>query len=243
MKFTKPFYWILSLTIVLFLCSCENEEESPILELSDEEAADALQVALSETDGGFMTEVNDLGQEAQAQYNNISTDCNYLTTDSTENSYNGPLRNFSFVSFYQSQASCNTFNIPISLDFTSIRDGIYQGPRLSHQGTGLSSLSLTNLNPLNNEDYTLSGEHSYTGSQTLSTRIQTRTLNTQILITWSDIRIDKQDFTINSGQAVFILEAIGSSGEPILYNGTILFLGNGQAEVTIKGETYPIDIS
>ncbi len=226
---------------ILFF-SCETEEDGLAIEFTEADAAETIEIALSESEGGFATEVTTLSQEVKTNYDTISINCNYLNADSAVSSYNGPRRTFNFVLSSLSQVSCNNLNVPTGVEFSMIRNGSYTGPRLSHQGSGTSSLTLSNLNPLSGSDYSISGQHTYTGSQTLTTLAQARTLDTQMTFTITDISVDKTTLLITGGQASFTLVAVNGAGETLAFQGSITFLGSGQADVTINGETYPISI-
>ena len=57
-----------------------------------------------------------------------------------------------------------------------------------------------------------------------------------------NVEVTKTTFEIVNGSGGFTIVATGGSGISETIEGTVVFLGNGKAEVTINGETYLISI-
>ncbi len=243
MKLNKALYLPLLMTSIFLLSSCNEEDEtSPVL--TNEEVATSVEVSLSQSDGGLAMETETYAKTTETEYQNIESNCDYGTSDSQVISKSGNQRSYSFTLNYDAAASCNNFNIPTSLRFTSSRSGFYQGPKIEHQGGASSDFELTNLNPFDlSQDYTLNGTHQYNGTLVYMGRQQNRGVSTQINLTVENLSVDKQTYEIQGGTGTFTLNATGSGGNTGSFSGAIQFLGNGQAEVTINGETFPIDIN
>ncbi|RMG79908.1 MAG: hypothetical protein D6714_15580 [Bacteroidetes bacterium] len=209
--------------------------------LTHEEAAQTVESLLSSANCGVMSQIENLAQTASQDYSVYKEDCSYDNDTSFSCSNDAGLRDWDYTVNYAWKVTCNDLQIPETLDFTATSSGAFNGPRLTQSGSGQSALQLGNLSPIPPTDnYTLNGTSDYSGTQKVVPRDQSMTLTAHINLT--DLAVSKTTYKVESGNGDFLLTAQSTTGFSETIEGTIVFLGNGQAEVTINGETFTISI-
>lgn len=230
------------LCVLLLTTSCQKIKENIVENLMTlEEASETIENILDSAECGLASEMEDLAEMAYDNYDNLKTDCNYAFDTTFSCSNDGSMRAYDFMVNYSWAVICDDFNIPTTLDFNSSKNGSYSGPRIVRSGNGNSVFQLNNISPIPpGTNYTLNGTHNFSGTQELLLRNTTLELTVEMQLT--DIEIAKTTFEIISGTGTFKIIGVGNHGNSETYEGTIVFLGNGQAELTINGEVFVISI-
>ena len=227
-------YLILILFLFVALASCDRDNDS----ISEEEAADLIGATLSSDDSGLGADLIYMAAKAIEEETNYSSDCNYTGDSAFSSSFSGPERSYSFNYTYDWTVTCENF-IPVALNFNTTRSGDYDGRFVDHTGNGLGNFVLTDL--FSGSELTLNGTYSNTGSSTLTRRGTARTIDSEVEVTLTNVKIEKTSLEINSGAAVVTVLATGEDNS-VSYNGSITFLGNGALEVVVNGNVYTFSV-
>lgn len=227
---------------LLFATSCQKVKEVIAEKLMTlEETSETIENILDSAECGLTSDIEDLVAMASENYELLKVDCNYSFDSTFSCSNDGSLRAYDFAVDYGWTVTCDDFNIPQTIDFLSSKNGSYTGPRLERTGTGNATLQLTNISPIPpGTNYTLNGAYHFDGSETLVLRNTSVDITIEMELT--NTEITKTTFEIVSGNGTFKLVAEGNQGTSETYEGSIQFLGNGQAEVTINGEVFVVSI-
>ncbi|MCP4438927.1 MAG: hypothetical protein GY810_08275 [Aureispira sp.] len=212
-----------------------TQQESTIL--TEEETAETIETLLKAEDGGMTQEVSDVTQLSKEEYSNYQSNCNYKG-DSTLKISKGGLRAYDYDLSYDWEVVCNGV-LPQSFNFNSSRKGSYTGPRMEHKGSGSSNLVATDILP-SQPQLILNGSHAFSGASIAVKR--SKSVTTALTLNFNNVHVDKSNYTIASGDATFTLNASESGGLSTTITGSINFLGNGAATVTINNYSYTISI-
>ena len=216
--------------IILAGTSCQSDDPTAV---TDEDAVDLMESTLSSDDGGMATTMTDGARLAM----DMSGSC--LAGDSTvSRSFSGSLRQYSFDGVWNWTVVCDQF-IPQSFTLNSTSSGTYNGPRLNYNGQSASTLTVTNL--VTGGDLTLNGTASQNASVTVTAR-QEVSFDSELGVTMTDITVDKLTFEITGGMAAITLTTTTDEGTNFDFAATVAFLGNGDATITINGNSYTISI-
>lgn len=114
-------------------------------------------------------------------------------------------------------------------------------PRLSIVSKINENLTLAAIDPINdNSKLSMNGTLSSSGTYNYKTAKKSGTRSFNYVLTQLILDPDN-DGDIISGSASFITKGTGSNGS-WSYSGTITFLGDHKAKVTINGKTYNVDL-
>lgn len=240
LNFLKP---VLFAFAILSLASCDRENRviNAIEDLNEEEMVALIEGALSTTTEGLSKAVEDAVELTEEYIETVGEEglCDLSADTLMTRDYNGARVNSSYNLSWDWDFECSDLMIPQSLAFSRTIQGNYESLRLLSEDSGSSSWTLSNL--VGTEDYSLNGSYSREGQQESKVRAQNN-FESLISIHVPILNVDKNTLRISSGEATFLISGDGSGGYNFSYEGTILFLGDGSAEVTINGTTYTIDL-
>lgn len=233
---------LLAFSALFILASCQKVKENIIEKLlTFEEASHTIETLLNSANCGLVDEIENLAQMASENYELFSEDCNYGIDTSINCGNDSGLRAWNYTLNYSWGVTCDELNIPQTIKFVSSKMGDFKGTRLEQSGNSHSNLQLVNLSPIPvGTNYVLNGSHNFTGSQELLIRDKSMTLTINIDLT--NIEITKSTYEIVTGTGNFTIVAENGNDISEMIEGELIFLGNGQAEVTINGETFLVSI-
>lgn len=226
------------------MVACQNEDDtaSGAENVVDEEIVALIEGALLAESEGVTNEALDATLTAE-QYleKTVNTEFCNITFDSTVVRSFGTNRiTSSYTSEWTWTVFCNGFNLPVSLDWGRATAGTYETQRLSSDDSSSSAWTIDNLILGNN--FVLNGTYQREGMQASKVRNQTAFSST-IEMTVIGLEVSKNTQRIETGIATWMVSGELTTGESFSSQGGVEFLGNGQAEITINGITYPIDIN
>ncbi len=240
----KLFQFAISLPVVLmfFFSSCQRRD----LNLADLAARtpDAQQAALivqSAMDGSSAGAAQAMEQAAiivvDLQAGEYDQYCGQQFDTTLTLTVNQPLVNASATTQFGYTINCNNLNIPTSFDFNGTTDSNYEAPKLQGQGNSGMSFVITDI--VQSLNLTLNGSFQRDGNQLLK-GADPLSMTSQVSFHLVDLKINKVNQTVESGTATFSLSGETSEGIQFNFEGDIVFLGDGQATVTINGESFDI---
>ncbi|NET36778.1 MAG: hypothetical protein F6K19_32915 [Cyanothece sp. SIO1E1] len=235
--------FLLILSIAFFSTACNKEaNNSPTEEtITSEETIALVEAALVEGAEGIVHEVEDAVEVAELVLEKTlnNTYCG-LSKDSTiARTFNRPRLSGEYSTTWGWMLNCNEQEVPVNLTFSREATGTYESLRLTSDDRAESDWVLDNL--VFGTEYVLNGTYKREGTQASKVREQ-KSFSSTVQFTVTDLSVGKIKRRINSGSAVLLVSGQASSGENFSFNGTVEFLGDGAATVTINGEVYEIDL-
>lgn len=237
----------LTLTLLagLFLfTSCEKEDTgTPGSDtvMTDEEAVALVEGAMALEAEGITAELDAAIEVTQPMLQKSPTNpyCG-ISNDSTVNhTFTSARFDGSLSTSWQWMLNCDENDTPQSLTYGRKGEVDYESLRLISSDYATGSWAMTNL--VGGTEYLFNGTYERTGTQESKVRNQ-RSFESTVTFELSDLAVGKVKRQINSGMATFTISGEASTGETYSMSGSITFLGDGAATVTIKGMTYEIDL-
>lgn len=237
------FRFLILATIALFLVfttSCEKENTTgPDETLTEEEVVGVVEGALLMNTEGVTAEALDAATTSDEYLEKNNGPCEASFDTMVVRSYSGARISSSYTSHWGWTVHCNDLMVPNALDFSRTTVGIYETLRMSSDDNAVSSWTVDNL--IAGDNYIINGNYTREGSQMSKVRSQ-NTFTSSISVELTDLQVHKELKRIESGTATYSLSGQSNNGTSFLYEGEIIFLGNGNATVTINGNTYEIDL-
>ncbi len=239
----KKLTFLLILSMVFFGTACNKDaNDTPKEEaITTEETIALVEAALMEGAEGITHEVEDAVEVAELVLEKTlnNTYCG-LSKDSTlSRSLNRPRLAGEYSTTWMWMLNCNEQEIPVNLTFARKASGSYESLRLISDDQANSDWVLDNL--VYGTEYVLNGTYKREGTQASKVRAQ-NTFSSTVEFTVTDLSVGKIKRRINSGSANLLITGQASTGESFSISGTVEFLGDGVATVTINGEVYEIDL-
>lgn len=228
----KTFHQILCVIFIAFCFVSCDDEGANLNVVTEEEAAQAIENALSEDTEGMTAQATESARMADTY-----TDCS-VTFDSTitESSTVGSIT-YDYTFNWNGELSCtNMIPSQLSLDYTM--SGTYDSPRMSSSDNATGNITVTGLRPSESQ-YTLNGSYSRTGTQSSKIREQ-RNFSSTITVTATNWLVNKTTNQIDGGSATVLITGESSDGLAYSFTGTLTLLGNQEAVLDINGTEYPI---
>jgi hypothetical protein len=116
--------------------------------------------------------------------------------------------------------------------------GTYDIPRMSSDDSAHASFQITNLLA---DTLLVNGTYTRIGSQTSKLADQKK-FNSEILGTFTDVKVNKATKTVTSGTITFTVIGRFSDGSIVSLTGSLTYLGNHHAVLVVNGKTYNVNI-
>ena len=239
----KRLTFLLILSIAFFNTACNKEaNNSPAEEaITAEETLALVEAALMEGAEGITHEVEDAVEVAELVLEKTlnNTYCGLSKDSTVTRSLNRPRISGEYSTSWNWVLNCNEQEVPINLNFGRTASGTYESLRLTSDDEANSEWVLDNL--VFGPENVLNGTYKREGTQVSKVREQ-NSFSSTVELTVADLSVGKIKRRINSGSAILLISGQASNGESFSFSGTVEFLGDGAARVTINGEVYDIDL-
>lgn len=240
MKKSTPAATLLGITIFLAMSttSCKKESSTSTDPVSEEEAAEAISQSVS-------TESSGMSQQSFAAVTVANAELVFLPCgveiDSTVTgaSLPGAAITYAYNLSWSWVLSCSGLGVPQKINFDISGNSSYDAPRMSSNDNSTASFELTSLTPGTTE-YDMTASYQRNGTQQ-SKVFNKNSFTSTIIITSTNLKVDKITQLVTSGTAAASISGASSSGKSFSYSGTITFLGNKKGTLTMaNGNTYQI---
>ena len=226
------------ITIVIFLIftSCKKDNENIVNDsITEEEAAEVVEEALSVESGGMTVQLTEATEMASDMEESTDDNCG-MSFDSTINIVNpaGTVITFEYTITWNWQLNCNEFQLPDNVTFHYDLSGWYDAPRIKGNNDGSHNFTLSGLSETS-DDYVYSGNYKRTGDFEIKTGLQ-RSFTSDISIEATDLTLSKSTGMITGGTAIITFSAKTSAGNECYFNGTITFNGDETATLVFNNE-------
>lgn len=241
MKTTKLFL----VACLLFIAAACNDDDDSSSAMTSEEAADVVGSSLAVNSSGFTAVVNAsiAGADAalEASDGGRTAACGY-TNEVTFSATNlpGAIITYSYDYSYNYILTCGN-DVPQSLAVNTTYDGQFDAPRLASQHAGTSDLTITALDETATS-YIINGDYNRSGA--FQSKIRNKNSSTSTVdFSIDDLAVDKINQKILSGSASVTITGSVTGKGSFTYTATVVFEGDGTAQVTINGTVYIVDLT
>ena len=220
----------LSALLTLSLYSCGGEVLQTI---SESEAAEVIQSAISSETEGISMQVEDAAEIAEVYLDSCG-----MVYDSTLNKNQTlGIRSFDYTFSWNWQMTCNSLGVPQTFTIGYDADGEYDTPRMSSIDESDGTFLISGLE-LSAADFIYDGSITREGSQVSKIGNQT-SFSSKITFLTKNLTYNKSDEEIASGTVDVTISGTDSNGNSFSYTGDIVFKGGKSAILTIDGTAYP----
>ena len=248
MKKNAPKFLViaLGLSTLMVTTSCNKDEDEAIViessesEISEEEAVEIIEASLQAETGGLTETTKSTCEELDTE-EDLESSCDVLYENTYPFSYDGPLVQASYTVIRSFEIACNGANVPQTAESTTETTGTYTTTTMSSNDTTASQLSISGLQP-GATAYLVSGSYEREGTQTITLNQSSRDLSSTLSANLSNLVIDKSDYRIDSGEGTVELTTVNLNNV-VTFEGSIVFNGNGEATLTLNGNTYIIVVN
>lgn len=235
---TINFLKLPAIVLLLAVGACSKSNNGASASISTDDAATIMANSMSSSSGGLVSASADVSVNAQLTFN-ANPGCGGTKTYSfARQNPQGSSITYSYSFNYTYTLNCVN-NTPDNVSSIATSTGSYDGPNLSSTDSGTSTFKVAGL-ASSSTAYTLSGEYKRAGSFTQKTgNMYKGSSNVDIILT--SLSIPKAGGTIASGSANFTLSGTSNNGT-FNFTGTITFVGNNQANLTLNGTAYVVNL-
>ncbi|MGF7077966.1 hypothetical protein [Mucilaginibacter sp. UYCu711] len=212
--------------------------------ISNEESALMIAGSLASGSNGLAAISNDISLSSQTLYTN-ATGCGATHVDTiVRQNQPGSVILCSFKQKITNKLNCNANKQADNVSSTLTFSGNYNGPKISANGNGSSTVTVAGLTPAA-QAYVINGQFKTMG--TFKLKADTARAGTiSIDITVKNLLVNKATASnlsmISSGTATCTITGNSPKGA-FLFEGTIAFPGYNEAILTLGTNTYSINLS
>lgn len=239
MKSVKFYFMILLLVAAV---SCKKNDSSSVNvkgNVSNDEATNMVAASMSTNFNGVAGVSGDVTVSAQT-FTSLHLACGTSKSDSVSRHFNGTQVSYSYNLKYNYTLNCNSDNQPDNLSSNLVYSGSYSGPNISSTNSGSSVFIVGGLNPTAT-NYVINGEYKRDGS--FKSKVDTTNAgSSNIDIVVKSLTLTKPGRKITSGSATFTITGNVPKKGNFSYNGTIVFNGDGTANLTVNGTVYIVNL-
>ncbi|MCB9230112.1 MAG: hypothetical protein H6581_00495 [Bacteroidia bacterium] len=228
---SKLSLYLIAMLAGFFFTSCNRDGEV----ISEDEAADVIEYALSADAAGFSSQAEESAKMAETYL----ADCG-LTGDSTLtfSSNTGALIDYDYSFTWNWELHCNGL-VPNQFDLDYTSTGTYNAARMSSDDQGTASFVLSNLT--GQGDYTLNGNFERTGSQESKVRNK-NSFTSDLTVTLTNVTVSKSTYEITGGTGTLTITGSSSDGTAFSFTGSVTFLGGQSATLVLNGQSFSVSL-
>ena len=239
----KILFFFLLTGLIISGCKKDNNDAMSEEEIA-EEVADDIAALIGSGNSGLSAEIADVAEIAEENLPDTSkivkSDTLYVVdTTIVRTNPSGAVITYNYT--YQMQYGYLFDGGKLTgFFYDGEADGNFDAPRIASSSNSVSDWLLGNFE-IGSSYYILNGTSSITSSTESKVRNKVK-IKSNSQITVSNVKIDKSTFQILEGSLNLNISGTVDD-QDFSYNVTIIYYGNGKAELTINGNTYIINIS
>ncbi|MEO0404286.1 MAG: hypothetical protein AAF193_05405 [Bacteroidota bacterium] len=217
------------IAIVGLLASCRKDKDQ---EFTEADAVDVVSASLSDTGESIMDFAKTTDEET---VNFESAQCGAIISFTRGWEGNNGNRSFTYDATGTRENIC-VDNVFTQANINSSFSTTFNGPRYESTGNGTRGGMLSGFNT-SDSFYTWNGSSEKTANGLLINQdVNVSTSKS----TESTIFIDKESHEITGGNSTFSVTGSGDNGNAFTHNGTVEFLGDRSAIITINGNSTTV---
>jgi hypothetical protein len=247
----KTFKFTFLALLVLCAVSCQKSTTSTDSSAVVTQAVDVAASSMAGNSFGFVSITDNMAANAQTlnsvgsqSVNSVGANavhqaCGSTLADSISTSGSSNSVTYSYFAKYTRTLNCNTNSQPDNLVNTLTFHGNFDGPRLTSSDSGTAQFTIAGLTT-NATSWVVNGEYKRAGSFT--SKVGDKTTGTSnIDIKATNLTLTKPTGHIAGGTGVIGISVVTSKGT-YSFNGTVVFNGDGTANLTVNNTVYVVDL-
>lgn len=232
---------ILLLITTFYLTSCSKDNQPIVFnEVTEEDAVELIEASLQKSTGG-LNETTKTYSEELATDITLNESCDTAYEESFTYSYNANSIQADYLTNWSYQMTCTDLDVPQSAVFEASSTGNYTTTRIVSEDAMETSARISGLQP-SSLTLIFSGSFKREGAQKITTNFNIRNLSSSLRVDFTDLIVDKSTYAIISGTGTASLTGVNQNNS-FLFEGSVVFNGNGSATLTINGNSYEININ
>lgn len=235
----KILFFFLLTGLIITGCKKDNNDAMSEEEIV-EEVADDIAALIGSGNSGLSAEIVEIAELSEENMPESYKSDTLLVVDTTITRTNpsGTLITYQYT--YQMQYGYIFEDAKLRFFYNGDADGNFNAPRIASSGSRSSDWTIEGYE-VSSTYYTLNGTTSGTSDTESKVRNKVK-ISSASQISVKNVKIDKSTLQILEGS--LYLNITGTvDDQDFSYNVTIIYSGNGKAELTINGNTYIINIS
>ncbi len=228
----------------LIITGCKKDDNLLSEEEIAEEVADDIAALIGSGNSGLSAEIADVAEIAEENLpdtsKTIKSDTLYVVdTTIVRTNPSGTVITYNYT--YQMQYGYLFDGVKLTgFFYEGDADGSFDAPRIASSTSSVSDWLFENFE-IGSSYYILNGTSSITSSTESKVRNKVK-IKSNSQITVSNVKIDKSTLQILEGSLNLNISGTVDD-QDFSYNVTVIYSGNGKAELTINGNTYIINLS
>ncbi|MBK7938034.1 MAG: hypothetical protein IPJ82_13495 [Lewinellaceae bacterium] len=221
----------------LLLTSCRKSAEEIAALISESEAAEIVENAVSDRTAGMTMPTVDVAQILSNSLNN----CGIPGDTTLQKSNNGALGSYNYTFGLGWLITCTPLGVPQSASVDVSGNGTFSTTHWSGSDQTTGNLTFTGLSP-QEPAYLVNGTYALEGDVTGDLRRVDPTFDCTTTITLTNLSISKTTYEITGGTGTVQVTGTNGQGNTRTLNGTLTFNGNGTVTVVVNGHTHTFPV-
>ena len=248
----KTFKLSIFLLLLVVAVSCKKtDNSSAATTVTVDDAADIAASSLAENSYGLATVTDNVSSSALAisslatgsqSVNGVNPHkvCGATWVDSLSNSGSSESVSFSYFFKFGHTLNCNANSQPDNISNVLIFHGNFDGPRLTSSNTGGATFTIAGLTQ-NATNYVINGQYNRKGS--FQSKIGNKKSGQgSVSLAVTNLTLTKPGRKISGGTGTITIAGTTSAHGSFSFTGTLLFNGDGTANLTVDGTVYVINL-
>lgn len=223
---------LLAATLLLFV-SCKKSGEEIVEFLSESEAAEIAEAAISSRSAGAAMPTVDAAQIIESQLYNCNVPGDTTFQKSNSNAY----ATYQYIFGLEWLLTCNNLGVPQSATVGISGNGTFATAHWEGTDTANGNLTFTGFNP-QEPAFIANGSYTLAGDLTGDLRRVDPSFDCTTDITLVNLGISKTTYDITGGSGTIQITATNGQGTSRTLHGTLIFNGDGTVTVTVNGHTH-----
>lgn len=220
-----------------FLGSCGKSAEEIAVLISESEAAEIVETAVSDRTAGLAMPTVDMAQILGSYLENCGVPGDTTLSKSNSNAF----ATYNYTFGLEWLLNCNGLGIPQNANVEVSGNGAFSTNRWSGSDQATGTLTFTGLSP-QEAAYRVNGSYTLTGDLTGDLRRIDPTFDCTTILTLTDLGISKSTYDITGGTGTVVITGTNGQGNTRTLNGTLTFNGDGTVTVVINGHTHTFEV-
>ncbi|MBV6442851.1 MAG: hypothetical protein EPGJADBJ_04577 [Saprospiraceae bacterium] len=228
---------VLLASALAFLSSCRKSAEDIAALISESEAAEIVETAVSDRTAGMAMPTVEMAQ----MLGNYLENCGVPGDTTLQKSNSNAFASYNYTFGLEWLIHCNDLGIPLDASVEVSGNGSFSTTRWSGNDQASGSLAFTGLSP-QEPAYLVNGAYTLTGDLTGDLRRIDPTFDCTTTIAIADLVISKDTYEITGGTGTVQVSGTNGQGNTRTLDGTLTFNGDGTVTVVVNGHSHTFQI-
>ncbi|HMX40923.1 MAG TPA: hypothetical protein PK971_08130 [Saprospiraceae bacterium] len=223
---------LLLLLTALTFTACKKDPEEVVALLSETEAAEIVETALSDRTAGMESPTADLAKLIESSLSQCG-----VPGDTSLSKNKAGVVSYNYTYALGWVVNCNALNIPQNASTTLKGSGSFGTARWDGNTQGSGSLVFTGLAP-SEPNYIANGSYTAAGTLNGDFRQKDPSISCTTELTLSNMSINKTTRSTNGGTGTVKIVATAANGSTQTLDGSLVFNSDGSITVTVNGHSH-----